>query len=232
MDSPRSRSGSRQRPRRARTAEALRRVREPDRPRRHDGTSAVELTIFEATETLLSERSLHDLSVAQIIAEAGVSRATFYFYFGSKFAVAASLLARVIGEIFGFVQPYVNKAPEDDPREALARSLQAAIDGWQRHRPILRAAHEHWSTNDEIGRPWLAGIELFTEAIAAQIDRDRAGAIAPAGPGSRELAAALLWGTLHILYAAGLNVDADLAGEQTALGPLVTIWTRSIYGSE
>src|SRR5438067_4134482 len=114
MDLPRSPSGSRRSPpselppERPGVPEVLPATRLRDRPRRHRGTSVAETAIFDATEKLLAEHSLQELSVAQIIAEAGVSRATFYFYFGSKYSVAASLLARITDEIFEFVQPYVN----------------------------------------------------------------------------------------------------------------------------
>jgi AcrR family transcriptional regulator len=199
-------------------------------PRRHDGTSVAETAIFEATEKLLAEYSLRDLSVAQIIAEAGLSRATFYFYFGSKFSVAASLLARITDETFDLVQPYVSGDETAPPDELLARSLQAAVDIWERHRPTLRATMQHWSTNEEIGRQWIAGIELFTDAVAGQIERDRRAGAAPAGPDSRQLAAALLWGTQHCLFAAGLGVDGDLDGERGAFEPLMAMWSRSIYG--
>ena len=189
-----------------------------------------EVAIFDATERLLSEHSLQDISVAQIIAEAGLSRATFYFYFGSKHSVAGSLLARITDEIFQFVQPFVNRSPTESPRDALAQSLQAAIDIWERHRPTLRATLQHWSTNDEIGRQWVAGTELFTNAIAAQIERDRDAGLAPAGPPARQLAATLLWGTQHCLFAAGLGVDDDLPSERDAYEALFAMWSRAIYG--
>jgi AcrR family transcriptional regulator len=205
-------------------------TRPQDRPRGHERNSAAETAIFAATEKLLAEHSLQDLSVAQIIAEAGLSRATFYFYFGSKYSVAASLLARITDEIFEFVQPYVDRASEEEPREALGRSLRAAIEIWERHRPTLRATMQHWSTNEEIGRQWIAGIELFTDTIAGQIERERQAGAAPDRPGARGLAAALLWGTQHCLYAAGLGVDGDLADERDAYEPLMAMWTRSIYG--
>ncbi|WP_264990711.1 helix-turn-helix domain-containing protein, partial [Mycobacterium kiyosense] len=48
-------------------------------------TSAAE-SIFAATARLLAQQSFNDISVAQILTEAGVSRATFYFYFASKFS--------------------------------------------------------------------------------------------------------------------------------------------------
>ena len=69
---------------------------------------------------------------------------------------------------------------------------------------------EHWSTNEEIGRQWIAGVELFTTAAAEQIERHRKAGLAPGGPDARRLAAALVWGTQHCLYAAGLGVDGDL----------------------
>lgn len=200
-------------------------------PLRNGGASVAETAIFEATEKLLAEQSLQDLSVAQIIAEAGLSRATFYFYFGSKFSVAAKLLANITDEIFEFVQPYASRTPAEEPREALAQSLQAAIEIWERHRPTLRATMQHWSTNEEIGRQWVAGIELFTGAVAEQIEGDRHAGLAPPGPDARQLAAALLWGTQHCLYAAGLGVDADLDGERGAFEVLMTMWSRSIYGT-
>src|SRR5882757_4593921 len=108
---------------------------DPSRLRRRDGRSVAEAAIFDATEKLLAEYSLRDLSVAQIIAEAGLSRATFYFYFGSKFSVAASLLGRITDETFELVQPYVSGDRTAPPDELLARSLKAAVDIWERHRP-------------------------------------------------------------------------------------------------
>jgi AcrR family transcriptional regulator len=78
-----------------------------DRPRAHGGASETERAIFEATERLLADVPLHDLSVAQIISAAGVSRATFYFYFSSKFAVVTGLLAQVMDEVFEVVQPFI-----------------------------------------------------------------------------------------------------------------------------
>ena len=211
MDLPRSQSGQ-------------------PRPRQPDGSSVAETAIFEATEKLLSEHSLRDLSVAQIIAEAGTSRATFYFYFGSKFSVAASLLGRITNETFELVHPYLGGERSEPPIETVARSLRAAIDIWARHRPTLRASMEHWSTNEEIGRQWIAGVELFTTELAGQIERDRKAGLAPDGPDARPLAAALVWGTQHCLYAAGLGVDGDLSGEQEAFEPLMAMWTRAIYG--
>src|SRR2546425_11855984 len=97
-----------------------------DRPRAHAGDSDTELAIFTATEELLEQVPLQDLSVAQIIAKAGVSRATFYFYFSSKYAVVAGLLAGVMDEIYAVMQPFIQRESDSIAEEPLRESLQAA----------------------------------------------------------------------------------------------------------
>jgi AcrR family transcriptional regulator len=205
-------------------------TRGADRPRGHSGTSDTELAIFAATERLLADEPLHDLSVAQLIAEAGISRATFYFYFSSKFAVVVGLLAQVMDEIFEVVQPFVRRQEDVSPEQALHESLEAAIGLWARHRPALRAIHEHWSTTDELRDLWVGIVGRFTEAIAVELDRERASGLAPAGADSRSVAAALLWGTERVLYVAGLGVDPSFPDETAALAPLMTMWIGTLYG--
>jgi len=204
-------------------------ARGTDRPRTHAGTSDTELAIFAATERLLSEVPLHELSVAQIISAAEISRATFYFYFSSKFAVVSGLLAQVMDEIFEVVQPFVRRTGDISPEEALRQSLAGATQLWKSHRPAMRAIHEHWNSTPELRALWLRVVERFTDAIAAEIDRERASGLAPNGAGSRQVAAALLWGTERCLYVAGLGVDPDLPDEPMALEPLLALWVGSLY---
>jgi AcrR family transcriptional regulator len=205
-------------------------TRSADRPRAHGGTSETEVAIFRATEQLLAEVPLHDLSVAQIIGAAGISRATFYFYFSSKFAVVSGLLAQVMEEIFVVVQPFVQRADSISPEQALRDSLDAAISLWASHRPAMRAIHEHWNTTPELRALWISVVERFTTAVSAEIERERKAGLAPPGPESRQLAAALLWGTERCLYVAGLGVDEDLPNERATLDALVALWTGTLYG--
>jgi AcrR family transcriptional regulator len=205
-------------------------TRGSDRPRAHGGTSETELAVFAATERLLSELPLHDLSVADIIGEAGISRATFYFYFSSKYAVVSGLLARVMGEIYETVQPFVERSADVEPQAALRNSLEAAIVLWASHRPALRAIHENWNATDELRALWTSVVEQFTIAVGAELDRERKAGLAPPGPDSEALAAALLWGTERCLYVAGLGVDPRLPSETETLEPLMAIWTGAMYG--
>ncbi len=210
--------------------ERLAATRGGDRPRAHAGTSDTELAIFVATERLLAEIPLHELSVAQIIGAAEISRATFYFYFSSKFAVVSGLLARVMEEIFEVVQPFVQREDGVLPEQALRSSLEGAIALWKSHRPAMRAIHEHWNATSELRTLWITVVERFTDAVSRELDRERAAGIAPHGVASRQIAATLLWGTERCLYVSGLGVDPDLPDEEQTLEPLLALWSGTLYG--
>ena len=200
-----------------------------DRPRAHNGTGEAERAIFEATERLLIEVPLHELSVAQIISAAGVSRATFYFYFSSKFAVVTGLLERVMDEIFASVQPFVGRPGGQPPEAALRQALQESTKVWAAHRHALGAVMEHWHAVPELRELWLAVVERFTAAVAAEIERERKQGVAPPGPDSRHVAACLIWGTERCLYVAGLGVDASIPREEDLVEPLMTLWLGVLY---
>jgi AcrR family transcriptional regulator len=211
--------------------ERLTATRRSDRPRVHGGGTETELAIFNATEALLAEGSLQQLSVAQIIERAGVSRATFYFYFSSKYAVVTGLLARVMDEIYGVMQPFVQRKGDAVAEGPLRESLQAAAEVWSAHRASLRAVMEHWHAVPELQTLWLDVVNRFASGLAVGIERERAAGLAADGIDSRALGAALIWATERCFHVAGLGADADLPSEQEIVEPLLAIWLGTIYGA-
>jgi AcrR family transcriptional regulator len=206
-------------------------TRAGDRPRAHQGNTDTEIAVFEATEGLLRQEPLSELTVAQIIREARISRATFYFYFSSKYAVLAGLLARISDEIFQVIQPFVQRPESVDPQRALRESLTAAVELWRRHGPALRALHEHWNTTEQLRTLWVGVMQRFTEATAAELDRQCAAGLAQPSADARLLSSTLLWSTVQCLYVAGLGLDPSLPDEDTALSGLLALWRASFYGS-
>jgi AcrR family transcriptional regulator len=200
-----------------------------DRARPHDRRKSPEVDILEATERLLSEGSLHDLSVRHILDGAGVSRTTFYFYFSSKFTVVTALAAGVMSEIYERMVPFVQRARDEPPQVALHRSLKAGCEVWTKHRIVMRALHENWHAVPEIREVWLAITDGFAAAIAAEIEAERAAGLAPAGADARQLASALVWATAECMYVAGLRVDEGLPDEETIFDPLLAMWLGAFY---
>jgi AcrR family transcriptional regulator len=187
--------------------------------------------IYAATERLLEEVPLHELSVAQIIEHAGVSRATFYFYCSSKFAVVEGLLTQIMDEIYDVARPFIDRADDEAPDAALRRSLEASAALWRKHRFALRAVSEHWNTVPELRSLWLGVVRKFTDGVAAEVERQRAAGIAPPGVPTAQVVLALLWATERSFYVAGLGVDPGFAGEEDAVAALYAIWHGAIYGA-
>lgn len=210
--------------------DALEVVRNADRPRTFNGASDVEVAILEATERLLETVPFRDLSVAQIIKEAGISRASFYHYFSSKFAVITSLMAMVMAQMAEAIAPYVERQEDVAPREALRDSIVSGARLWNEHRMVLRAVHEHWNAVPDLREMWLRVNEGFKLGIAAEIERERASGMAPEGVPSRQLASMLVWSSGQLMFLAGLGVDEDLPSEEALIEPLASMWLGAIFG--
>lgn len=174
--------------------------------------------IIEATERVLDEVPLHDITVAQLMAEAKVSRGTFYSYFESKFEVAAALLAQVMEEMYDLLRPFVEREKGVSRENAMRQVLTSSTELWAKHRMIFRVAHDHRYAVPELQAQWLEMVERFTDAIAAELK----------SPAARQRAAAVLWATEHLLYIAGTGVDEDLPDEKAILETLMSIWKGTL----
>jgi AcrR family transcriptional regulator len=188
--------------------------------------------IVAATERLLETTPLAELNVAHILTEAGVARATFYVYFTSKYGPVVALLERVMDQIYDTMGTFTDRgdAQPGSGAPALEKGLEGAVELFRDHRMVLRATVDHWHEVPELRTIWLGVIERFTDAFAAEIDRERAAGHAPPGLPSRELAAALCWGSERCMYVAGLGVDADLPNEDGAMRALQQFWRGAVYG--
>ncbi|WP_433079727.1 TetR family transcriptional regulator [Dactylosporangium sp. CA-052675] len=79
---------------------------------RRDERSDTELRerVLNALRELLDTRTFDSLSVAEVITAAGVSRASFYFYFPSKQAALAELVRRAVGAGHEAAEPWLSSA--------------------------------------------------------------------------------------------------------------------------
>lgn len=201
------------------------------RPRSVDASGAgVAEGIYAATSRLMERQPFNDISVAHILAESGVSRTTFYFYFASKFTVLSGLLSTAMDDIFDTVQPFLSRSAEDAPEAALERSIRQVTRAWHRHRLVLRAVNHHWQTEPDLRTQWLAVAERFIDAGAVEIDRERLEGLITSPVPSRTLAATLFWGTEWILHIAGMGVERDVPDEEAAVPSLIAIWRGTLYG--
>ena len=202
-------------------AETRRRRRQP--PGRRD----VAGSILDAAEKLLAERGLTDLTVADVIEAAGVSRGSFYFYFESKQAVVAALLERIVEEVHEASLPWFERG-ETAPERALRAAIGGSLALWRRHAAVLRSTVESWQSDPGIRELWGEVLDRFTLAAAAQIERDREAGVAPDGPPADALAGALVAMNERSFYFAVVGTDP---GSDPRLEDALThVWLSAIYG--
>jgi AcrR family transcriptional regulator len=121
----------------------------PQQVRRSRGDRQRE-AIVTAVRELLEERSFADLSVSTISERAGVARSGFYFYFDSKYAVLAVILADA-GELLDELTHHFAPREAGETPEAFAkRMVGSAAAVYANDDPVLSACSVARNTDAQI----------------------------------------------------------------------------------
>ena len=125
---------------------------EPSRPpqeRRSRGYRRRD-AIIGAVRELLQERSFADLSVSTISERAGVARSGFYFYFDSKYAVLAVIVADAMAELDKLTHDFAPREPGESPSDFAKRMVGYAAIVFSSHDPIMSACNLARTTDAQI----------------------------------------------------------------------------------
>ena len=106
--------------------------------------------IIAAVRELLQERSFADLSVSTISERAGVARSGFYFYFDSKYAVLAVILAEASEELDRLTHDFAPREPGESPSEFAKRMVGSAAAVYANNDPVMRACAVARNTDAQI----------------------------------------------------------------------------------
>jgi AcrR family transcriptional regulator len=197
--------------------------------RRVEGREApteAEIAVLDAARRMLDTVPLSELSVSQLIREAGISRATFYFYFSSKFAVLGVLVARLM-EALKVAFDGGQGTPGADLEESIEDRLRAAGELWRQNRSLLHAVAENWHGVPELRALWLEVMDRLTELVTTEVLSVRQ----PADPAViRPQAAALAWAIERYLYVSGLSLYPGVVDEDAALPAIKQMWLGVLLG--
>src|SRR3954453_3682905 len=116
--------------------------------------------IVAAAERLLRDRPYRELSVEEVMAEAGLSRAIFYRHFDGLPELVLSLFDTVTQALMTQVQG----APGPGATRGI---LQAAVDAYAEHGGLLRAVDEAARHDAGIEAAYRAVGDAFTRVTAA-----------------------------------------------------------------
>ena len=137
----------------------------PQQIRRSRGDRQRE-AIVTAVRELLQERSFADLSVSTISERAGVARSGFYFYFDSKYAVLAVILAEA-GELLDkLTHDFAPREPGETPAAFAKRMVGSAAAVYANDDPVLKACAVARNTDAQIREM----MDDFYDGIIDKID--------------------------------------------------------------
>jgi AcrR family transcriptional regulator len=106
--------------------------------------------IVTAVRELLEERPFSDLSVSTISERAGVARSGFYFYFDSKYAVLAVLLADASELLDELTHHFAPREPGETPAAFAKRMVGSAAAVYANDDPVLSACAVARNTDAQI----------------------------------------------------------------------------------
>lgn len=188
--------------------------------------------IVTAVRELLEEKPFAELSVSSISDRAGVARSGFYFYFDSKYAVLAQILAEAAAELDEITGDFAPRGDGESPADFAKRMVGSAAAVYAHHDPVMSACTIARSTDAEI-RDILDG---FSEAVIDQI----VGIVEPEiAAGTADPITSDLRGLVRILTA---TTSSTLSGESLFLGPdrnlesavdvLEKLWLHALWGGQ
>ena len=174
--------------------------------------------IARAAELLVRKRSYSELTVDELMSEAGLGRTIFYRHFDDLGDLLMRTSREAIEELWEAQRQLVAERP-GDPRPA----LEAAADVYERHGPLLRCVREAADVDERVAEGYDAMRRRFDD-FAEQALRQVMGDCAP--PHLAETARALnLMGETYLTDAFGREPRVS---KEVAAQTLIEIWDAVI----
>jgi len=185
--------------------------------------------IVTAVRELLQERSFADLSVSTISERAGVARSGFYFYFDSKYAVLAVILADA-GELLDeLTHHFAPREPGETPAAFAKRMVGSAVAVYANDDPVMAACAAARLTDAQIREMMDDFYDGVIDKLIALLEQDP-----DARPISDDLPA--LVRTLSAVTSFTLTHDSAFVGRgedpARAIDIVVQLWLSAFWGDQ
>jgi AcrR family transcriptional regulator len=183
--------------------------------------------IIGAVRDLLHERSFADLSVSTISERAGVARSGFYFYFDSKYAVLAAILADAGEMLDELTHNFAPREPGETPEAFAKRMVGSAATVYANDDPVLTACAVARNTDAQIREMMDDFYDAVMDKIVTLVEQD-----ADARPITDDLPA--LVRTLAAVTTMTLTHDSTFVGRgedpARAVDIVERLWLNALWG--
>lgn len=197
-------------------------IRSPAKP--SPRRAAVERAILDATEGLLASGSFHELTVEDVMRDAGLTRTAFYRYFPDLEAVLLRRMSELRAELAEAADLWLNL--DTDAEGALYHANAGLARVYAAHGRILLAFADAAGRGPEIEYAWHQAIDSFVGPVLARIEDLMAKGMCQIGD-AQETARALVWmNERYLLEAFGRGREGDV---EVAARTLAEIWRRVLF---
>lgn len=183
--------------------------------------------IVAAVRDLLEVKAFSDLSVSMISERAGVARSGFYFYFDSKYAVLAVVVADAMAELDKLTHDFAPREAGETPPEFAKRMVGSAAAVFSHNDPIMKACTLAQNTDAQLRDMMNDFSDTVIDKIVGLIRLD-----AGARPISDDLTA--LVRTLTATTALTLANDSAFVGRNDdsarAVEVVERLWLSALWG--
>jgi AcrR family transcriptional regulator len=198
----------------------------PSEARRSRGDRQRE-AIIGAVRELLEVKAFSDLSVSMISERAGVARSGFYFYFDSKYAVLAVIVADAMEELDKLTHDFAPREPGETPSEFAKRMVGSAAAVFAHNDPIMQACTLAQNTDAQLRQIMNDFSDTVIDKIVGLVRQD-----AGARPITDDLTA--LVRTLTATTALTLSNDSAFVGRNDdsarAVEVVERLWLSALWG--
>jgi AcrR family transcriptional regulator len=186
-------------------------------------------SLLRAAGELIGSRGYHDVTVDDIRRAAGVSRATFYFYFRNKRHIFMKLSDSVMNEMYEVAGRHY---PEKDEYSRIILANIAYLSVWARRTKIVGEFFALSLVDGEIREIYGRHRRRFEDRIAGRLSRlMESNRIPPCDP---VLLAAALSSMVEFFafrfFATHEEVSVDRYAFNDAVALLSESWYRAVYG--
>lgn len=186
--------------------------------------------ILQAVRELLQEKPFAELSVSAISDRAGVARSGFYFYFDSKYAVLAQILAEVTHELEELTQYFAPRGADESPTAFAKRMVGSAVAVYAHNDPVASACYVSRNTDAEIRKILDAQMDVVINQVVGIItDEVAAGTAHPISDDIPALIRTLGVTTAFVLSGDTTYLEPD-RGVQRAAAVLEALWLNALWG--
>ena len=183
--------------------------------------------ILNAALDFLWSQPFRDMTVNEVMASAGASRAAFYQYFSDLHTLMETLLDMVQEEIFDACSPWVTGV--GDPVALMGEALAGLVQVGYERGPFLRAITDAAAADRRFEEAWRQFLGRFDDAASARIEADQEQGLIPDFDPYSVMFALNRLDAYTLISAFGQHPRKEPGPVRDAL---TQIWCSTLYGVE